>query len=292
MWLKEYGAISNMITFSPMSAAQQPARLREGGFDPERFLSVPIWARHLQAHGVAAHAFMPAYISNSGLSRMHLSGLKVQPYVAPADLWVSLRQLLEASTGVRRFVWIYWGEIDTLSHIYGPSTEAVELEAHHFGETLARACLDRLSPAARAGTAIVVVADHGQVDTPPIPDFDLKHHPDFTDQLHILPSGENRAAYLHCRPGQVKAAQAYIEDHWPDHFQVIPQPDVMASGLLGDQLDPRTASRLGELLVLSKGHAYLWWANKENQLLGRHGGLTADEMLVPFLAARLDDWQT
>jgi hypothetical protein len=290
LWLKEYGAVSNMITFSPMSAAQQPERLSEGGFDPEHFLTVPIWAQHLAAHSVTARAFMPAHISGSGLSRMHLAGLQTYPFFAPADLCFNLRQLLEASTRTRQFIWVYWEVIDTLSHVYGPSAEAVEWEARQFGETLARICLDRLSPAARAGTVILIAADHGQVDTPPIPDFDLKQHPDFTERLHILPSGENRAAYLHCRPGEVGAVRMFIEQRWPDHFQVLPQQEVMASGLLGDQLDPRTASRLGELLVLSKGQAYLWWANKENKLRGRHGGLTADEMLVPLLAARLDQW--
>jgi hypothetical protein len=31
----------------------------------------------------------------------------------------------------------------------------------------------------------------------------------------------------------------------------------------------------------------MWWANKENPLIGRHGGLSSEEMLVPLLAARL-----
>lgn len=31
----------------------------------------------------------------------------------------------------------------------------------------------------------------------------------------------------------------------------------------------------------------MWWSEKENLLIGRHGGLSADEMLVPFLAVRL-----
>ena len=30
--------------------------------------------------------------------------------------------------------------------------------------------------------------------------------------------------------------------------------------------------------------AYLWWADKENPLVGRHGGLSAEEMIVPLLS--------
>ena len=41
------------------------------------------------------------------------------------------------------------------------------------------------------------------------------------------------------------------------------------------------------LIVLSHGDNYLWWADKDDFMLGRHGGLHREEMLVPLLAARL-----
>jgi len=46
-------------------------------------------------------------------------------------------------------------------------------------------------------------------------------------------------------------------------------------------------NRIGDLTMIAKGHHYLWWADKENPLLGRHGGLSSQDMVVPFLAARL-----
>jgi hypothetical protein len=44
---------------------------------------------------------------------------------------------------------------------------------------------------------------------------------------------------------------------------------------------------VGDLILVARGNAYLWWADKEDQLLGRHGGLHPEEMLVPFLGARI-----
>jgi hypothetical protein len=55
----------------------------------------------------------------------------------------------------------------------------------------------------------------------------------------------------------------------------------------GGRRHPRLLDRLGDLLVVSLGDAYLWWGVDENPILGRHGGLSEDEMLVPFLAAAL-----
>jgi hypothetical protein len=59
-------------------------------------------------------------------------------------------------------------------------------------------------------------------------------------------------------------------------------------GLFGPgEKHPRLLERLGDLLIVAKGHAYLWWSASEDHLLGRHGGLSPEEMLVPFLAVRL-----
>jgi hypothetical protein len=44
---------------------------------------------------------------------------------------------------------------------------------------------------------------------------------------------------------------------------------------------------MGDLVVAAKGNAFWWWAAKPNPLTGRHGGLSSQEMLVPFLAGWL-----
>ena len=288
LWLKEFGVTANMITLRPMAAGRETGALADVGLDQDSFVRAPILARHLTAQGVDVHAFLPAFIAGSGLSRLTLGRTTRHPFYTPSDLWPGLRQFLESTPGARQLVWAYWPMVDTLSHQYGPSAESVEREARAFGDMLRQAFLEPLSAAARAGTLFVLLADHGQVDTPPRPEFDLRRHPDFLDRLHILPTGEHRATYLHCRPGQVEAAQAYVEQHWANDFIVLQQEAVMRSGLLGAPLDPRTASRLGELLVLARRDAYLWWAADDNRMRGRHGSLTRDEMLVPLLMARLD----
>jgi hypothetical protein len=288
LWLKEFGVTANMIQLAPMGAGGQTGSLAEMGLDQDTFIRAPILARHLAAQGVDVHAFLPAFIVGSGLTRLTLGKVQRHPFHAPSDLWPGMRQLLEATPGQRQLVWAYWPMVDTLSHVYGPADETVQREAESFGEMLRAAFLEPLSPAARAGTLFVLIADHGQVDTPPEAAFDLRGHAEFLDHLHILPTGEHRAAYLHVRPGHADAARAYLEQRWPNDFVVVPQTDVIHSGLLGRPLDDRAASRLGELLVLSRDQAYLWWSADENRMRGRHGALSRAEMLVPFLAARLD----
>ena len=52
-------------------------------------------------------------------------------------------------------------------------------------------------------------------------------------------------------------------------------------------MHPNLTSRVGDLIAVARQDAYLWWHTKEDFLLGRHGGLNPQEMLVPFLGVRL-----
>jgi hypothetical protein len=106
--------------------------------------------------------------------------------------------------------------------------------------------------------------------------------------LHLLPTGENRLAYLHIRPGKKEAVKDYIQSVWPDQFALIDPEAAVKTGLFGPgEPHPGIYDRLGDLIAAARGDAFWWWASKENPLIGRHGGLSEEEMLVPFLAARL-----
>jgi hypothetical protein len=51
---------------------------------------------------------------------------------------------------------------------------------------------------------------------------------------------------------------------------------------------PQWHSRTWDLTLIAKNDAYLWWSSDHNDLLGRHGGLSAREMRVPFLTFPLE----
>ncbi len=288
LWLKEYGVVANMITHSPFSFQEDTGGLARAGFRPEAFLSTPTLGPHLRSHGVAVHAFQHHSIARSGLSRMNLAGAEMHPVRTASDMWIGVRRLLEQEQGERLFVWAYWDAVDTLAHLHGPGDERPKAEFAHFSAALERSFFKALSPSARRATLLVLLADHGQVFTPKTPHYDLRHHPGLTRRLHLMPTGENRLAYLFVRPGQTGAVREYIERTWPQQFQVLDAAYAAHAGLFGGgPRHPRLLDRLGDLLVVSLGEAYLWWGVGENPIVGRHGGLAEDEMLVPLLAAPL-----
>ncbi len=289
LWLKEYGVVANMITHGPIQFRGGGGSLEKAGFKPEEYLPYPTLGTHLKAHGVATHVFQHYTINGSGLSRMFLKDVEMHPYGSAAELWVNVRALLEEKAEERLYTWVYWSNVDTMSHRYGPEDERAAGDFSVFSYAFERYFLNRLGAAARKDTAVILLADHGQIDTPPDPRYELRSHPDLNRMLHINPTGEHRLFFLYPRPGQAKAVRDYVAQSWEEGaFHVLESPAVLESGLYGPgETHPALPDRLGDLTVLPAGHAYLWWPLKDNPLRGRHGGLHPREMLVPFLGARL-----
>jgi len=288
LWLKEYGVVANMITQSPITFRNGASSLTQAGFDPEKYLPFTTLGTHFSAHGVKTYALQHHSILHSGLSKMFFRDVNVQGFSTPSDLWVNARHLLETHSDERMYTWVYWGELDHLSHLYGPDDERIVAEFASFSTAFERLFLSRLSPEARRETMVILTADHGQIHTRKHSNYDINHHPEFIGRLHLQPTGENRMAYLYLRPGQYDEVTGYLNRTWPDQFRLVDPAAAVEKGLFGPgQPHPRLLDRLGDVIVAARGSAYWWWADKENKLQGRHGGLSPDEMLVPFLAARL-----
>jgi hypothetical protein len=289
LWLKEYGMVTNMIAHAPITFQNELGILAKAGFNPETFLAPTITlGTHLAAHGVKPFAFQQRTIARSGLSQMLFKDVDVQSFGTPADLWVNLRLLLESRPQERLYAWAYWGEVDHFSHFYGPDDERPAAEFSSFTHAFERQFLDRLSAAARRDTLVILTADHGALATPRFTHNELANHPDLVRGLHMLPSGEGRLPYLFPRPAHAERLREYIETAWPGKFWLIDAEKAVDAGLFGPgQPHKRLFDRLGDWIAIPRSNQYWWWADKENKLVGRHGGLHTEEMLVPFLAFRM-----
>jgi hypothetical protein len=289
IFLKEFGLIANMITHAPAVFDGRAGLLYSAGFDPEQFLPVASLGPHYQRAGVAVHAFLHYSISGSGLSRMHYPAVETHSFAHPSDLWIAVRQLAHHKLANKRLIWVYYGGIDGLSHRHGPDSEQAQAEFQDFTDTLVSECLVKLEGKVNSKTLVILLADHGQLTTRVDPHYELHNHENLARRLHMAPTGENRLAYLYVQPGQTAAVEEYLQRTWPGAFTVMPSSQLLEAGLFGPGTPaPDTRDRLGDLIVITHQDAYLWWAAKPNPLIGRHGGLSAEEMLVPLLAFRLD----
>lgn len=288
MWMKEYGMVVNTILHSAISYKNDMGGLERAGFEPEKALPFPTLGTHFKEHGIHTYAMQHASILRSGLSKMLFKDVEVQAFYSAADLWVNLRHLFQEKYRQPFFTWVYWSAVDHFGHLYGPDDERTVQEFVFFSQAMQKLFLESLNTAARHDTLLILTADHGQIATQSNARYELQSHPELAHRLHINPTGENRLTYLYPRAGQFKAVQDYLMHAWPDQLVILETDQAIQKGLFGPgKAHPALRDRLGDLVIIWRNNAYLWWSEKENILLGRHGGMHADEMLVPFLAVRL-----
>lgn len=287
MFLKEYGLIANTILHSAASFYGDVGGLKRAGFDPEKFLPVPTFGPHLRRNQVTPFALQHTSIARSGLSVMHMAEVNLLPFYTSGDGWLTLADLFSSRRNERTYAYYYFGDLDGLMHRYGPHDERIGLEFSAFSLGVAQ-FIKKTRKISRGNTLLLMLADHGQVHTPRDPRYELKYHPELLSALAMVPSGEARLAYFYIRPGREGFVRAYLQETWPDEFAVISMQQALDSNLFGSgDLHPALADRLGDLIVIALGSAYFWWVDRENNMLGRHGGLTPAEMLVPLLAVRI-----
>ncbi len=290
VWLKEYSLIANMISHNPTSFKGDVGSLTRAGFDPRTFLPVPTLGPHLLNHGVKAYAYQHQSIAFSGLSTMLFPGVEVMPFRNLGDLWVTLANQMEEKPRERNYTYIYWGDLDELSHRFGPQDERVRRELA--GLSLQMAAFVKQMQASRSKrgkTLFIITADHGHIYNPRNPEYEIRNHPQLLDCMVMLPSGEARLPFVYLRPGKEKAFLDYIQDTWQDRFKAIPSAQVMQAGLFGEKISERFPDRIGDYLIVPQTEEAYWWfaPNRDNPLLGRHGGLSHTEMLSPFFASVL-----
>lgn len=291
LFLREFGVRAEMIRFRPTDI-QAPGSLVDAGLKPEEFLPVPGLAALLAGQGIATHFLIFEGYADSPLSRMHRRGVpdeNVHALVTSSDMWVLLRQLLEEHPGEPMLVVAYWGAVDGISHRRGPASENLEAEARSLLYSMGREFLSRLSPSAAAGTVLMITADHGHVQVPLEGTVYLKNHPELAQRLLMKPTGEPRASYLYTVGDGRDAARDYIRQHLAGQFVVLESSRALAAGLFGTgQPAPETRYRVGDLVIIARRDHILYDGEDEPATRGRHGGLAPDEMLVPFVIARLD----
>ena len=288
MWAKEFGMVINNILHSPANAKKDVGGLSRAGFDPAVFMDKPLLGPYLREHGVHPTTFIHTSIAYSGLSVMQLREVKLQTYVNEADLCVSLADYLNNRSGKREFVYIYYSDVDSLMHRYDIVDERVALQFGAFSSIFDEGFLRQISPEVARETLFVLTADHGSIATPQYEKYDLANHPELTSCLVMQPTCEHRLPILYIKPGKVGAVRDYFVKTWPNDFILVDPDAALEGGLFGEgPFVDGVHERLGDLIAISKGDAYLWWSPNPNQMAGRHGGLSAEEMLSPFYALPL-----
>lgn len=141
---------------------------------------------------------------------------------------------------------------------------------------------------AKEKTAVIVTADHGVFATSKY--YFIRDIPEVTRNLLLPPVGDNRATFFFSKLGRnsdlSNAIQRNIEG-----FKIIPSREMIVEGAFGQNAHSQSLEEVvGDFTLLSKsrnGLQYPYFEEDRVRMpLSSHGGMTAEEVLVPLMSFR------
>jgi hypothetical protein len=178
--------------------------------------------------------------------------------------------------------YLYDGDLDWTGHRYGIASSQWLQQL-----SMIDAEAEQLRDALPASVRLLVLADHGMIDSPAESRLDVDDHPAtaaLRDGLALL-GGEARFRHLYCRGGAVADVAATWREVLGERATVLTREEAIARGWFGP-VSPGVLPRLGDVVVASHGDFAVISSAAfpyEAQLVGLHGSLTPDEMLIPLL---------
>jgi hypothetical protein len=276
MWLRELGCVTTVLPFVsrygriPLDPAHPGPRALSG--------AAPLSERL----AVACRSVTPRRIAGSTFNRAFSVGTRLHPYDDMADFFKQIRRALSGRRE-RRYVYAYWAELDALAHRYGIASPEVR---QHFTALDAGfgLLLERL---AGSGTAVIVTADHGFVDSPPARHVRLEEHPELAHCLTLPLCGEPRFAYCYVRASRRSRFEDLVQRELTQQAELVDSAELVRSGLFGPPPHhPRLLDRVGDYVLCMRDD----WTIKDRlpgerdyEPIGAHGGLSRAELAVPLV---------
>lgn len=244
--------------------------------DPLEWQPHPTAFAALAARGVSVSVVNKREFRGSGLTVATSRGGE---YVEADKVGERIAAAVAAGASRPSLTYLYDSDLDWTGHRYGVASAqwrqqlaAVDDQAEQLREAL---------PADRR---LLVVADHGMVDCGETSRIDVDEHHELLDGVALL-GGEARFRHLYCRSGAVDDVVATWQSHLGDRADVLTREDAVRRGWFG-AVAAAVRPRLGDVVVACRGDLGIFSTERfgyEKSLIGLHGSLSAEEMLIPVL---------
>lgn len=252
--------------------------------EPDASLWQPVPTRMEQAAaaGVTVTVVSRAEFAGSGLTLAAYRGSEYRGASESEAVAAEMLAALRRGSGPL-LVYGYLPDIDRAGHLFGVGSEQWRAAVAGLDRLLA-ALVDGLP----ADAALLVTADHGQLDVPAQRRLDIATDPRLSAGVAAV-AGEPRVRYLHTVPGardDVLAAWRAVlgDDGW-----VVGREEAVAAGWFGAVAEEHLG-RVGDVVAACRERWVVLSSDTEPEIVGRlvafHGSFTAVEMAVPLLVVR------
>lgn len=296
VYFREIDMIVNTVNFKPLGSKRQD-ELLEMGVNPKILYDGNTIYQTLRKEDVKTFTFINESNAYTAYSKLIFKGSTIKPAINNSDLIIRLRKHLEKEKGPA-YYYVYLGSLDSIEHEYGPHTQEYYSELSSISFLLEKELMEKTNEKTAKESLLIVTADHGQLNVNPRETIYLNRYSKLIQKIQksidgkaILPTGSPRDVFLHIKPEKVQEVRGFLSQKLGEKAEVIEIEEAIERGLFGiGKPKDEFFNRIGNLLILPHKNHTIWYEHPKGRkfdLLGHHGGLSREEMLVPFAVANL-----
>lgn len=250
--------------------------------DPRWWQPLPTQLEVAQAAGLAVTVVGRPEFANSGLTTAAYRGGTYRSAADARELATEMIAVLRQADGPA-LVYGYHPDLDRHGHLSGvdsASWRAAVVEVDRL--------ITRLVAGLPADGALLVTADHGQINVPGDRRFDFDADDRLRAGVRVL-AGEPRVRYLHVTPGARDDVMSAWRSVLGDAAWIATRDEAVAAGWFGS-VPQLHLPRVGDVVVACHDSYAVIASRTDNPLEARlvayHGSYTAAEMIVPLVVVR------
>ncbi len=298
LYFKEVDRIISTLSFDPLGTKRRN-ELIDKGFDPKVLFNGNTIQKKLRKSGVTTYVHIYSGYAYSNYCRLLFDENNIIPSLKSSDLIVNLRKTLEKESGPAYF-FVHLSNLDTISHEYGPQSYEFSAELSVISYLLQKELVEKIDRKTAKETMILFTSDHGEVSINPQSTTYLNEFPDFVKNLRkgknmkrIFPTGSARDIFVHVEDERLSDTINLLKQKIGTKARILETKEAIKNGLFGlGDATKEFLDRVGNCLILPYGKETIWYEHFKDRrlnLLGHHGGLNEEEMLVPLAISRLSN---
>jgi len=295
VYFDELDKIIVTLPFTPLGEEGKDTLLK-AGVDPKILFDGKTIYETLLKSKIPSFTFIRNTYAQSTYSKSVCRGSETTSFINSSDLLVNLRKKI-AEVPTPAYFYVYWDAIDSISHTYGPRTEQYLAELNGFFYLMQEEFIQKMDKNLAEEISILIASDHGQVNVDPKETIYLNQYSEVVDNFQVGPSGNKilpwggpRDVFLAIKPEKLNQVFEFLTKTLQGKAVVMKIEKALKEGLFGQgDLHKKFQNRVGNILILPRGNLTVWYEyfkDKKLNLLGTHGGLSPDEMLIPFAVAK------
>lgn len=225
--------------------------------------------------------YFPVDSTEDQLNEKGISATRIYPAFAKGGC-KSIKQMCDrladySNNSDYRYIYAYWDGFDSIMHEKG--TKSNEAKKHLIEIDN---CIKQLCENLSKDTMLVVVADHGQIDTNRY--YDL-YKSKYNKYFEKYPSIEPRAMALFIKEEYKDIFEKEFNEDFQDDYILLKSEDALRMQIFGNRdAHPRIKEFLGNYFAIAKSDMTFNYSIYNNELLiGSHAGICEEEMIIPII---------